>query len=59
MFDPKVQFQRELAAAAEHDWQRLEDFQREEILRDYDVRAQTVGLEWAIFAEQWKRERGG
>ena len=59
MFDPIADFRRELAAIAEREWQRLDEAQRIEILRDYDSRARTIGLDWAIFAEQWKRERAG
>ncbi len=58
MFDPITGFRTELTAVAEREWQQLTDAQRNEILEDYDLLANTDGLEWAIFAEQWRRERG-
>ena len=59
MYDTKLEFRRELSEVAEREWLRLSEAQRTEILLDYDKLAKTVGLDWAIFAEQWKRIRGG
>ena len=59
MYDPILKFRRELSEVAEREWLRLNEAQRTEILLDYDQLAKTVGLDWAIFAEQWKRDRGG
>ena len=58
MFDPITEFRTELTAVAEREWEQLTETQRNEILEDYDLLANTDGLEWAIFAEQWRRERG-
>ena len=59
MSDPVMEFKRELSAAAERQWEMLNQEERAEILRLYDERATKDGLVDAIFADQWRRERGG
>ena len=59
MIQSIIEFKRELAAVAEREWVRLRPAERSEILADYDVRSRTETLDWAIFGEQWRRERGG
>ena len=59
MTDSVADFRRELTAIAEREWARLSDAQRLEILLDYDAKAHNEDMEFAIFIEQWKRERDG